>query len=182
MGIMRVSDTSGTPEVLIAPKSGEIHHGPQMLPDGDHVLFTLLGAAGTGGSIVVQSVASNERDVLITPGVDAKYVPTGHLIYAVGGTLFAVPFDAAQRKLTGQAVPVIEGVARSVSGAGAVAHFSFSQTGSLVYISGPASMSTSRTDCLDGSPGKCRTPGAHARRLRISPRVPRRRVCDLRDG
>ena len=79
MGIMRVSDTSGTPEVLIAPKSGEIHHGPQMLPDGDHVLFTLLGAAGTGGSIVVQSVASNERDVLITPGVDAKYIPTGHL-------------------------------------------------------------------------------------------------------
>ena len=40
-GIMRVSPNGGTPEVLVRVKDGEEAHGPQVLPGGQHVLFTL---------------------------------------------------------------------------------------------------------------------------------------------
>ena len=40
-GIMRVSANGGKPEHLVSVKDGEAAHGPQMLPDGQAVLFTL---------------------------------------------------------------------------------------------------------------------------------------------
>jgi hypothetical protein len=70
-------------------------------------------------------------------------VPTGHILYAVGAVLFAVPFDVGRLQVTGSAAPVIEGVRRSLgvnSGTG-TAHYSFSRTGALVYVPGPASLS-----------------------------------------
>src|SRR5262249_44419125 len=93
-GIMRVSAQGGQPELLVGVKTGELAHGPQMLPDGRAVLFTL--ASGTDSDrwdkakIVVQTLSSGERKTLIEGGSDARYVSTGHLVYALGGTLFAV--------------------------------------------------------------------------------------------
>ena len=46
-GIMRVPGASGTPELLIPVDEGVAIYGPQMLPDGEWVLFTAL-AAGQG--------------------------------------------------------------------------------------------------------------------------------------
>src|SRR5215813_1215094 len=104
-GILRVSAKGGKPETLIAAKAGEVMRGPQLLPDRDHVLFTVSAQTTTGGvkttfgdkaQIVAQSLKSGERKTLIEGGVDARYVPTGHLVYALGSTLLAVPFDAAK--------------------------------------------------------------------------------------
>jgi eukaryotic-like serine/threonine-protein kinase len=137
-GIMRVSSDAGTPEVLVSLKAGEVAESPQMLPGGRFVLFTL--ATGTAlnrretADIVVQSVASGERKTIIPGGSDAQYLPTGHLLYAVAGSLFAVPFDA-QRLNVGSPVPVVAGVMRA-SGPGGAAHVSVSDTGTLVYIPG----------------------------------------------
>ena len=106
--IMRVSSDGGTPEVIVGLKAGEVAENPQMLPGGQHVLFTL--ATGTAlnrwdtADIVVQSVASAERKTLIAGGSDAHYLPTGHLVYAVRGSVFAVPFDV-QRLEVGSPVP-----------------------------------------------------------------------------
>ena len=64
-GIMRVSANGGTPDVLVRVKDGEAAQAPQMLPGGQHVLFTL--ATGTApdrwdkAHIVVQSLKSGER-------------------------------------------------------------------------------------------------------------------------
>jgi serine/threonine-protein kinase len=143
-GIMRVSANGGTPEPMIAVKDDEVAHGPQMLPGGRAVLFTL--ATGTAddrwerAKIVVQTLGSGERKILIDAGADARYLPTGHLVYARGGVLFAVPFDPGRVEIAGTSVPIVEGVRRSVvaSNTGA-AHFSVSNTGSLIYIPGPAS-------------------------------------------
>ena len=70
---------------------------------------------------------------------DARYVPTGHIVYASGGTLFAVPFDLAKLEVTGGAVPVVEGVRRAQFGSDGSAQFAISDSGSLVYVPGPAS-------------------------------------------
>ena len=84
--------------------------------------------------IVVQSRSSGARRTLIEGGSDARYVPTGHILYAIGGVVFAVPFDAARQEVTGPAIPVVEGVRRTVAGTTGAAQFAVSHTGNLVYL------------------------------------------------
>jgi len=136
-GIWRVLGTGGTPELVISVEEGEAVHGPQMLRGGDLVLFTLRPAGTTSwdaSQIVVQSLASGERTVLIDGGRDARYVPTGHLVYALNGTLLAWAFDLDQRVLRGGPVALVEGVRfTTVTGA---AMFSVSDDGALVYVPG----------------------------------------------
>ena len=80
------------------------------------MLFTL--AKGTAGDrwdkaqIVGQRLPSEGRKTLIEGSSDARYVPTGHLVYALGGALFAVPFDLKTLEVTSGAVSVVQGVRR----------------------------------------------------------------------
>src|SRR5207237_1358533 len=116
-GIMRISANGGKPETIVSVKGDETAHGPQLLPDGQTVLFTLGAGAGAGGAerwdkarIVVQSLKSGARKTLIDGGTDARYLPTGHIVYALGGVVFAIPFDARRLQVSGGPVPVVEGV------------------------------------------------------------------------
>ena len=137
-GIMRVPGQGGATEVLIPLQDGERAHGPQMLPGGNWVLFTVRSAGVASwdeAQVVVQSVATGERTVLIDGARDGRYLRTGHLVYLLNNALFAVPFDLDSRDVRGGAVPLIEGVRRADVGGGA-AQFSVSDNGSLVYIPG----------------------------------------------
>ena len=115
-GILRVSATGGTPELVIPAQEGEAVYGPQLLPDGESVLFSVTTATGATrwdqAQIVVQSLRTGERTVVWQGGSDARYVPTGHLVYALGDALFAVAFDADRLAVSGGPVSVVEGVAR----------------------------------------------------------------------
>src|SRR5205823_14960051 len=84
--------------------------------------------------IVVQSLQSGERKTLIEGGSDARYLPTGHIVYALGGTLFAVPFNLRRLEVTGGPTPILEGVRRSSFNATGTAQLSFSENGSLAYV------------------------------------------------
>ena len=149
-GIVRVSAAGGIPEPLVTVNGDEIAHGPQMLPGGDAVLFTLAGGtnvtvAWDKAKIVVQSLRTGKRTVLVEGGSDGRYVPPNHLLYAIGGVVFGIPFDLKQLTVTGSGVPVIEGVRRSggtsrFGGGTATAQFSVSDTGSLAYVPGPTGM------------------------------------------
>jgi eukaryotic-like serine/threonine-protein kinase len=145
-GVMRVSPDGGTPEVIVRVKDGEEAYGPVLLPGGTHVLFTL--ATGTGrerwdkARIVVQSITSGESRTLIEGGTDARYVPTGHLVYALSGLVYAVAFDVKRLEIYGPRVPVIQGVRRSNGGLNGAATLSLSSTGSVAYVSGPLSSTT----------------------------------------
>ena len=105
--IMRVSSRGGTPGTVVTFGVDEEGFSAQLLPDGDHVLFTLRsrGADWDSARIVAQSLRSGERKLLVDRGQDARYVSTGHVVYAVGGVLFAMPFDAGRLTPTGAAVP-----------------------------------------------------------------------------
>jgi eukaryotic-like serine/threonine-protein kinase len=139
-GIMRVSADGGTPTLVVRVKNGEEASGPQLLPGGQHVLFTL--ATGNDpdrwdkARIVVQAVTSGEPMTLIEGGSDARYVPTGHLVYAAEGTLFAVAFDVRRLKVTGGVSPVVENLRWSGGRTTGASHFSISSAGSLIYIPG----------------------------------------------
>lgn len=142
-GIMRVYDDGGTPEVLVNLDEGEAAQSPQTLPGGQHLLFTLANGLAPNrwdsARIVVQSLASGERKTLIDGGSDARYVPTGHLVYAVGGSVFAVAFDVTRLQVSGGAVSVVDGVRRGAPSLAGTAQFGFASNGSLMYIAGPPS-------------------------------------------
>jgi eukaryotic-like serine/threonine-protein kinase len=150
-GIMRVSAAGGTPELVVRAKNDEQMHGPQMLPDGASVLFTVTGVTSERrwdqADIAVQSLRTDQRTVVLKGGSDARYVPTGHLVYALGNDLFAVAFDAKRREVRGGPVSVIEDVMRAVPAnlTTATANYGISNQGTLVYATGGASAAIQRT-------------------------------------
>ena len=131
-GIWRVSSEGGKPEHVVKVEAGQIAHSPQLLPGGRAILFTLVARRGEWDTaqIVVQSLDSGRRHVVVERGADARYVPTGHLVYALDGTLLAVPFDVTRLAVTGDAVPLVEDVAQL----NVTAHFAISNQGALVYV------------------------------------------------
>jgi len=140
-GILRVSANGGVPEVIAPIASDQTASSPQMLPGGRAVLFSVKKIADVWdkGQVVVQPLGGGERKLLIDGGSDGRFLPTGHLVYALQGTLLAVPFDPGSLAVTGGPVPIVEGVRRaSTDMAGtAIAQFTYSGTGALAYLPGP---------------------------------------------
>ena len=93
-----------------------------------------IGGIWDVAQIVVEHLETGERRVVIEGGSHARYVPTGHLVYARAGRLLAVPFDLGRLEVTGAPVPVVEGVKRTYAYTTGVTQFSFSGNGSLVYV------------------------------------------------
>ena len=136
--LLQVSDAGGAAQPLTRLDKGEdSNRWPEFLPGGKALLFsagTAVPGIFTNAQIAVQSVGMGERRKLIPGGTNQHYAPSGHLVYAQGGSLMAVPFDPQRLTVTGAAVPVVEGVLQStLTGA---AQYSFSTTGSLVYVPG----------------------------------------------
>jgi serine/threonine-protein kinase len=140
-GILRVNENGGDPVQLATVEPGEVAHGPQILPGGEAVLYTVRKDADWDkAKIFVQSLKTgSKRELVIDGGSDGRYVSTGHIVYAYGGSLFAIPFDLGQLKKTSGPTPILEGVRRASGGATGSAHFSFSNNGTLIYVPGPTS-------------------------------------------
>ena len=135
-GLWRVaSGGGGEPEVLTTPDTdrGELNHfWPEILPGGQAVLFTIRSQGSIeNAQIAVLSLERGTYEVVLPGGSHARYVPTGHLVYGVRGTLQAVGFDLDRLAVTTDPVPVVDTVNMKISGA---ANFSVAQNGSLVYV------------------------------------------------
>jgi serine/threonine-protein kinase len=162
-GIMRVSANGGEPELIVKIGDSEAADGPQLLDGGRLVLFTLATESGPErwdrAQIIVQSIASGERHVVLRRGSAARYLSfngTGHLVYAVGNSLLAVPFDVARLEVRGSPVPILEQIARvSASAVGSgLAQYDVSATGTLAYLAGRSIASTPKTLAFAGRDGK----------------------------
>jgi Tol biopolymer transport system component/predicted Ser/Thr protein kinase len=136
--LQQVSDAGGAAQPLTRREKGEVsHRWPAFLPGGREVLFsagTTTNTLWTNAQVAVHSVRTGERRNLVQGGMYPRFAPSGHLIYAQGGSLMAVPFDPQRLAVTGAAVPVVEDVRQSTSNG--LAQYSFSSTGSLVYVPG----------------------------------------------
>jgi Tol biopolymer transport system component len=135
-GLQRVSAAGGEPTVITKPalERGERdHRWPEFLPGGGAVLFTIVPTEGSDPQIAVLDLQTGMSKVLIRGGSHAHYVPTGHLVYGVTGTLRAVPFDLGRLDVAGTPAPVLDGVVTTGNGAADVA---VAANGSLVYVPG----------------------------------------------
>jgi serine/threonine-protein kinase len=134
-GLWMVSEAGGDERIISRPDTskGELGHWwPQILPDGDHVIFTAYRTPIERSTIEVLSIKTGERKVLFTGGVFGLYVPAGYLIYAAGEAIRAVPFDLKRLSVTGTALAVVDSVAMNATD-GAVA-FDVSENGTLAYM------------------------------------------------
>ena len=147
-GLWRVSAQGGVPEQIteLDQEAEEISHRlPHLIPGANAVLFTVLRqslmADFRNRDVIVQSLETGERKILIKEGADARYVLPGYLVFVREGTLWAVPFDRDSLAVTGPEFPVLDGVSQALytntgpleTGA---AQFAVSNSGSLAYIGG----------------------------------------------
>ena len=146
-GLWRVSAQGGDPKQIteLDQEAEELSHRlPDVLPDGKAVLFTVVKVdtiSVSKAQIAVLSLETGKRKLLIEDAFDARYVPSGHLVFAREGTLWAAPFNRTRLELTGPEVRVLEGVSQALhTGNGGddtgAAQFAFSSFGSLAYIGG----------------------------------------------
>ncbi len=149
-GLFRVSASGGEPEQMtqLDEAAREMSHRlPHAVSEVKAVLFTVrydnFQEDWKRTRIFVQSLDTGHRKPLLEGGSDARYVPTGHLVFAREARLLAVPFDLERLEVTGREVPVLDGISHTIytglsdreTGA---AQFSFSATGLLAY--GPGSV------------------------------------------
>jgi serine/threonine-protein kinase len=151
-----VGDAGGNPTPLTKLDASEgAQRWPSAIPGTKVVLFTSLAGeftASTGGQIVALDRATHRVARLRISGVHPRYVPTGHVIYAMAdGTLRAVRFDPTTLTVSGNPVPVLEGVGVKPSGA---AQFDVAADGRLVYAGSSANQPTQRSLCWVDRSGK----------------------------
>src|SRR2546422_3172491 len=128
-GLVVISAAGGTPQPL--DKGVICDRSPTFLPGAKAVLFSsILG--GGDSPVKTYDLKTGRQRVLVQNGLSASYAPTGHLLYAQGGTLMAVPFDLGRLEVTRAAVPVVEGVMQTSN----AAQYSISDDGSLAYVPG----------------------------------------------
>lgn len=136
--LYQVSAAGGERESLATPNPdrGEVgYFTPLMLPGGKALLFAIRRGPDNPSQIAVLSLETGERKILIEAGRQARYLPTGHLVYELAGTgnLMAVAFDLATLDITSDPVPVLQGVRQTIPGN---VDYALSDNGTLVYVPG----------------------------------------------
>jgi len=136
-GLVSVSAGGGEPTILTRPDPahGELDHlFPSFLPGGRAILFTIAtSGSADSGVIAALDLKTGQRKTLVRGGSFAEYSPTGHLLYASGGSVRAVRFDVDRLEVSSDPVVVLDQVQTESSGA---AQFSVAPTGALVYEAG----------------------------------------------
>ena len=138
-GLWTVPASGGTPRLLVerfrrgGQESAMRVAWPDLLPDGRTVLLNDWEAPGESNLVTVD-LASGEMKDLGLRGWGARFVSTGHVVYAgIDGSLMAVPFDASALRPKGTPVALSPGTAIARNNAPA---FAFSLSGTLVRATG----------------------------------------------
>jgi serine/threonine-protein kinase len=135
-GLSWVQARGGVPEAFAALGDYKDLDYPNVLPGGQWVLFTADAKEGdwSGSDIVAQKIATGERKVVLKGGTFARYLPTGHLVFARRGALYAVAFDVKRLEAIGRVVPVVQDVATDETSG--VAQYAVASNGTLAYVQG----------------------------------------------
>jgi serine/threonine-protein kinase len=126
--IARVPADGGEASILMPARViGRRSPAMSPLPGSRGFLFTDCGGnCAISSAIYLYEFATDSARLLVRQAAGAWYSPTGHLLYTSrDGGLYAAPFDLDRLKLTGGAVPVLEGVDPT--------RFALSASGAILY-------------------------------------------------
>lgn len=136
--LMKVSAAGGAPAPVTSLDKKETSHGlPCFLPDGKHFLYSATVTGSDRQVIHIGSLDSRETTVVGEADANATFghdprssdPNKGWLLFQRGTRLFAQPFDAGRRAVSGEPADVAE-IAPASFG---VSAFSAAQNGTLIY-------------------------------------------------
>jgi len=139
-GLWEVPAGGGPARELVRPDVAaheRSYRWPEILPDDDGVLFTLVPAdieSMDDQRVMVRSRSTGDQREVLARGMSPMYEETGHLLYVRAGSIYAMPFDSRRRASAGSAVEVLKAVAHNPINGGA--EYAISRNGTLVYIAG----------------------------------------------
>jgi serine/threonine protein kinase len=139
-GIVRIRDSGGPVEPvteLDTNKGERSHRFADLLPDGQALIYTATFediSSYNDARIELWDLARRQAKTLIEGGTSAAYSPSGHIVFARKGKLYAAAFDVRRQEVTGPPFEVLDGV--MMSGNTGAAHFSLSDRGDLAYVPG----------------------------------------------
>jgi hypothetical protein len=108
------------------------HAFPAFLPDGEHFLYLAASTAPEHDSVAyVKAVGPGDPQRLFKSDSQVVYAAPGYLLYMLGFTLVAQPFDATSLRVTGAPRPIAHQVDRNTASRRGA--FTVSQTGVLAY-------------------------------------------------
>jgi eukaryotic-like serine/threonine-protein kinase len=140
-GLYRVSQDGGTPERLpvnLAPIEQVAF--PHVIPGGQSILFTVMptrtntidsASQSRRARIDALDLRSGRQTTILRGGGRPVYAPTGHLLFALDGTLHAVLFDARRLEIGGEPIELFTDMGSSA--------FAVSDEGTLAYVARGAS-------------------------------------------
>ena len=137
-GLKRVSSAGGDPETLTSVAPGEVRHAlPHVLPGGKQVMFTILTDTGLmdDAATAVVSMDTRQRQILVKAAADARYSPTGHLLFVRDSNVMGISFDADRLRVSG--APFLAASAVRVKPQTLKGFFDLTRDGTMVYL--PAS-------------------------------------------
>ncbi|MGA8366284.1 MAG: hypothetical protein WB716_03115, partial [Candidatus Acidiferrales bacterium] len=152
----KVSQAGGAPSPLttLDQSVGEIaQSNPMFMPDGRHFIYASRRLVPLGQLwVCFGSLDSKATKCLMSADSPAVYAQPGYLLYLRAGTLVAQSFDAQRLAVTGDAVPIAEGVL----------DFSVSASGVLAYTAGTSAQAALQLQWFDRSGKKLGTVGQAA--------------------
>ena len=90
---------------------------PQFLPGGETILFTQRRSYDVGGRRTeAVSLKTRARKVVIENAEDARFVPTGHVVFARDAKMLAAPFNVDRLQVTAAPIVVRDDVMQAQNG------------------------------------------------------------------
>ncbi len=146
-GLSTIVASGGEPATLTTPDQARHerdHSLPSYLPGDQGILFTVI-RSGMGyvvdltPRVALLDNRTGERTSLIDDASDARYIPTGHVVFMRKGTLWAVPFSLEELKTTGPETPVRSNVMQALFPTArdtAAGQYGVSASGDLLFAQG----------------------------------------------
>jgi serine/threonine protein kinase len=144
-GLSCISSQGGDLEIITMPdrEQEEVSHRlPFHLPDGKGILFTIIRHdSDLEPRVAILDSTTRKWRILLEDASDARYIPTGHIVFMRRGTLMAVPFDLKKCDIRGQPAAVIPDVIHLLNTLfgpwnTAAGQYSISDSGDLAYAPG----------------------------------------------
>jgi eukaryotic-like serine/threonine-protein kinase len=112
--IERIPANGGVPVEVTKTKGDQRH--PVFLPGGRHFLYLTRAATAEKNGVYVGSLDGTENRRVLADVSSVAFAPapggrTGHILFVRDNTLMQVPFNAASAQVSGDVIPVAEGVA-----------------------------------------------------------------------
>jgi serine/threonine-protein kinase len=134
--VMRVPATGGAPELVVDAEGEGNLAWFRVTPSGKSGVFTIYGNPTVTEGVDLET---GDRAVL-TEGINAHPTVTEHLVFATfGGELLVAPYEEEPMRLTGAAVPLVDGL--FVTGNGSP-RFTINAQGTLAYWEGVGNVGT----------------------------------------